>query len=102
MHVIIMAIMLPFTVATASAQGLSAVDALRGAFADQTPEQRRAFCGRVAQAAASCGTIEMPALSACLIRTLPAQDSARVARLANATRGNIGGLMQECGIMFSR
>jgi len=83
-------------------QGGSATDALRGAFAEQTPEQRRAFCGRVAQAAASCGTIEMAALSACLIRTLPAQDSARVARVANATRGNVGGLMQECGITLGR
>ncbi len=102
MPFIIMAVMLNFTVGTAFAQGLSALDAVRGAFADQTPEQRRAFCGRVAQAAASCGTIEMPALSACLIRTLTAQDSARVARVANATRGNIGGLMQECGIMPGR
>lgn len=102
MHFIIMAIMLSFTVGTASAQGLNAVDAVRGAFADQTPEQRRAFCGRMAQAAASCGTIEMPALSACLIRTLPAQDSARVARVAHATRGNIGSLIQECGIMLGR
>ena len=83
-------------------QGGSATDALRGAFAEQTPEQRRAFCGRVAQAAASCGKIEMTALSACLIRTLPAQDSARVARVANATRGNVGGLMQECGISLGR
>lgn len=83
-------------------QGGGAADALRGAFAEQTPEQRRAFCGRVAQAAASCGTIEMAALSACLIRTLPAQDSARVARVANATRGNVGGIMQECGITLGR
>jgi hypothetical protein len=83
-------------------QGGSATDALRGAFAEQTPERRRAFCGRVAQTAASCGTIEMAALSACLIRTLPAQDSARVARVANATRGNVGGLMQECGISLGR
>ena len=83
-------------------QGGSATDALRGAFAEQTPEQRRAFCGRVAQAAAGCGTIDMTALSACLIRTLPAQDSARVARVANASRGNVSGLMQECGIGLGR
>ena len=83
-------------------QGGSATDALRGAFAEQTPEQRRAFCGRVAQAAAGCGTIDMTALSACLIRTLPAQDSARVARVANASRGNVSGLMQECGISLGR
>ncbi|MCA3650511.1 MAG: hypothetical protein IOC54_01580 [Methylobacterium sp.] len=91
-----------FSVPGLGGQGGSATDALRGAFAEQTPEQRRAFCGRVAQAAASCGTIEMAALSACLIRTLPAQDSARVARVANATRGNVGGLMQECGISLGR
>ena len=83
-------------------QGGSATDTLRGAFAEQTPEQRRAFCGRVAQAAAGCGTIDMTALSACLIRTLPAQDSARVARVANASRGNVSGLMQECGIGLGR
>ena len=97
-----MAVILTLTVGTASAQGLGAVDAVRSAFAHQTPEQRRAFCSRVAQAAASCGSIEMPALSACLIRTLPAQDSVRVARVANATRGNVGILMQECGITFGR
>jgi hypothetical protein len=102
MQFIVIAVMFTITVNTASAQGLSAVDAVRGAFADQTPEQRRAFCGRVAQAAASCGSIEMPPLSACLIRTLPAQDSVRVARVANATRGNVGSLMQECGITFGR
>ena len=83
-------------------QGGSATDGLRGAFAEQTPEQRRAFCGRVAQAAASCGTIDMTALSACLIRTLPPQDSARVARVANTSRGNVSGLMQECGITLGR
>jgi hypothetical protein len=83
-------------------QGGSATDALRGAFAEPTPEQRRAFCGRVAQAAAGCGTIDMTALSACLIRTLPAQDSARVARVPNASRGNVSGLMQECGISLGR
>jgi len=83
-------------------QGGSATDGLPGAFAEQTPEQRRAFCGRVAQAAASCGTIDMTALSACLIRTLPPQDSARVARVANTSRGNVSGLMQECGITLGR
>jgi len=83
-------------------QGGNAVDALRGAFGEQTPEQRRAFCGRVSQAAIGCATIDPAALSACLVRTLPAQDSARVARIANATRGNVGGLMQECGITLGR
>ena len=76
--------------------GGSATDALRGAFAEQTPEQRRAFCGRVAQAAVSCGTTEIAALLTCLIRTLPVQDSARAARVANASRGNVSELMREC------
>lgn len=83
-------------------QGGSAADALRGAFAEQTPEQRRAFCGRVAKAAVSCGTTDMGALLVCLIRTLPAQDSARAARVANATRGNVGELIHECGITLGR
>ncbi len=83
-------------------QGGSAADALRGAFVEQTPEQRRAFCGRVSQAAIGCGTMDITALSACLIRTLPAQDSARVARVANASRGNVSGLMQECGLTLGR
>jgi len=83
-------------------QGGSAAEALRGAIGEQTPEQRRAFCGRVSQAAIACGTIDIMALSACLVRTLPAQDSARVARIANATRGNVGGLMQECGLTLGR
>jgi hypothetical protein len=82
--------------------GGSATDVLRGAFAEQTPEQRRAFCGRVAQAAVSCGTTEVAALLACLIRTLPAQDSARAARVANASRGNVSELMRECGITLGR
>ena len=83
-------------------QGGSATDALRGAFAEQTPEKKHAFCGRVTQAAAGSGTIDMTALCACLMRTLPAQDSARVARVANACRGNVSGLMQECGITLGR
>ena len=83
-------------------QGGSATDALRGAFAEQTPEQRRAFCGRVAQAAVTCGTSDMAALLACLIRTLPAQDSARAVRVANASRGNVSELMRECGVTLGR
>lgn len=112
MHFLMMMAVFLYAIGSASAQGLSlpgmgsqggsATDALRGAFAEQTPEQRRAFCGRVAQAAAGCGTIDMAALSACLIRTLPAQDSARVARVANASRGSVSGLMQECGISLGR
>jgi len=112
MRFVVTTLLMLLSVYAATAQGLSipglgvqgggAVDALRGAFVEQTPEQRRAFCGRVSQAAIGCGTMELAALSACLVRTLPAQDSARVARVANATRGNVGGLMQECGITLGR
>ncbi len=112
MRVFVIMTLLLCATAPAMAQGLSlpglggqgggATDALRGAFAEQTPEQRRSFCGRVAQAAKNCGTVDMTALSACLTRTLPAQDSARVARVANASRGNVSGLMQECGITLGR
>ena len=85
-----------------STQGGSAMEALRGTFGEQTPEQKRAFCGRVGQAALGCGTRDMTALSACLVKTLPPQDSARVARVANASRGNAGSLMQECGLTPGR
>ena len=87
---------------SAMPQGGSATDVLRGVLAEQTSEQRRAFCGRVAQAAVSCGTTEIAALLACLIRTLPAQDSARAARVANASRGNVSELMRECGVTLGR
>ncbi|MSP30989.1 MAG: hypothetical protein EXR09_11270 [Acetobacteraceae bacterium] len=112
MRLIFMSALIMIAAGSAMAQGLSvpglgsqggsATDALRGAFAEQTSEQRRAFCGRVAQAAANCSTIELATLSACLIRTLPAQDSVRVVRVANATRGNVGGLIQECGLTLGR
>ncbi len=69
----------------------------------ETPEQKRAFCQRVAQAAMRCGLgLDVTALSACLIRTLPAQDSMRVAQVANSARGNAGSLLTECGIGFGR
>ena len=102
MRVIFMSALIAIFAGSAYAQGGSAVDVLRGAFAEQTSEQRRAFCGRVAQAAVSCGTTDMAALLACLMRTLPAQDSARAARIANASRGNVGELIHECGITLGR
>jgi hypothetical protein len=69
----------------------------------ETPEQKRAFCQRVAQAAMRCGLgLDVTALSACLIRTLPPQDSMRVAQVANSARGNAGSLLTECGIGFGR
>ena len=79
------------------------IQALQGAFGQQTPEQRRAFCTRVGQAAMRCGlSLDMNALSACLIRTLPPEDSARAARVINVSRGSPGALLNECGVTMGR
>ena len=84
-------------------QGGSAAQALQGAFGPQTPEQRRAFCTRVGQAALRCGlTSDMAALAACLIRTLPPEDSVRAARVINVSRGTPGALLGECGVAAAR
>jgi hypothetical protein len=69
----------------------------------ETPEQKRAFCGRVAGAAARCGmagglSLDMVGLTACMVRTLQPQDSMRVAQVANSARGNAGAVLAECGI----
>ncbi len=75
------------------------MSALQGVFGQQTPEQKRAFCTRVAGAARQCGlTLDMTVLGTCLIRSLPAEDSARVARVANTARGNPSALLSECGL----
>lgn len=77
----------------------STAQALQGVFGQQTPEQKRAFCTRVAGAARSCGlTLDVTALTACLMRSLPGEDAARVARVANTARGNPTSLLSECGI----
>ena len=77
--------------------------ALQNIFGAQSPEQRRALCRRVGEAAARCGLgTDIAALSSCLIRTLPPEDSVRVARIANTARGNAGALLTECGITFGR
>ena len=69
----------------------------------ETPEQKRAFCGRVAMAALRCGPgFDVVALSSCLIRTLPPQDSLRVAQVANNARGSAGALLSDCGVGGSR
>lgn len=75
------------------------LSALQGVLGQQTPEQKRAFCTRVAGAARQCGlTLDMTVLGTCLIRSLPAEDSARVARVANTARGNPAALLSECGV----
>ncbi len=73
----------------------------------QTPEQKRAFCQRAAGAATRCAgqaglALDTATLTACLIRTLPPEDSMRVAQVANATRGNAMSLLSECGITTGR
>jgi hypothetical protein len=63
-----------------------------------TPEQKRAFCQRVAAAALRCGpTTDLVGLSSCLVRTLPWQDSLRVGQVAAASRGDVAALLTECG-----
>ena len=69
----------------------------------ETPEQKRAFCGRVASAAARCGmagglSLDMVAITTCMVRSLPPQDSLRVAQVANSARGNAGAVLSECGV----
>ena len=44
----------------------------------------------------------MAALSACLIRTLPPEDSLRAARVINVSRGSPGALLGECGVVPAR
>ncbi len=69
----------------------------------ETPEQKRAFCQRIAGAAFRCGpTLDMANLSACLVRTLPPEDSLRVAQVANNARGNPSALLSDCGIGLGR
>ncbi|MBU8539719.1 hypothetical protein [Falsiroseomonas tokyonensis] len=71
----------------------------------ETPQQQREFCQRLATAAGRCamaGGIAAPALAACLAQGLPAQDSIRVAQLAQASRGSLAGLLSECGIGLGR
>lgn len=64
----------------------------------QTPDQRQAFCRRVGEAASRCGTLDVMALSTCVIRNLPAEDSMRVAQVANNARGNASSVLSECGV----
>lgn len=98
----LLALLVLFAAPSAAAAGSDPppvlMDALRGAFAEQTPAERRAFCLRVGQATMRCGSTDVLVLSACLVRSLPPGDSARVARVANAMRGNAGALLHECGI----
>jgi hypothetical protein len=85
---------------TPQASGTPGLPWLGGA---ETPEQKRAFCQRVAGAALRCGpTLDIASLSACLMRSLPPQDSMRVAQVANSARGGASALLSECGVGFGR
>lgn len=91
----------------AFAQGLPSIPGLQnipglGAPQAETPEQKRAFCGRVAMAAVRCGTLDVAGLTTCLVRTLPPQDSIRIARVAQAANGNAGALLTECSVPGGR
>jgi hypothetical protein len=91
----------------AFAQGLPNIPGLQnipgfGAPQAETPEQKRAFCGRIAMAAVRCGTLDVAGLTICLVRTLPPQDSLRIARVAQAANGNAGALLTECGVTGGR
>ncbi len=68
----------------------------------ETPQQKREFCQRVAGATMRCGTFDMTALGACLVRSMPPGDSMRVAQVANNARGNVSSLMSDCGISLGR
>jgi hypothetical protein len=71
----------------------------------ETPQQKREFCQRVASAAGRCaasGGVALTALTACLVQALPAQDSMRVAQVAQSARGSAGSLLSECGIGSGR
>lgn len=90
---------LPSTPSVPSIPSLGGQAPSTQALTAQTPEQRRAFCQRVGTAASGCGLgIGAQALTACVIRALPTEDSLRVARVANDTRGDASSLMRECGV----
>lgn len=93
--------------APALAQGLPNLQglgqAIPGLTQPETPAQKREFCGRVAGASARCAasgglSLSVTALTSCLIRTLPPQDSLRVAQVAQRSQGSAGALLGECGI----
>ncbi|MGK7869037.1 hypothetical protein [Falsiroseomonas sp. E2-1-a20] len=71
----------------------------------ETPQQKREFCQRVAGAAGRCamsGGLSTVALTSCLVQGLPAQDSLRVAQVAQSARGSAASLLSECGIGLGR
>ena len=99
MRAVLAMTMLPALAGPAMGQGFS----LPGLGGAETPEQKRAFCQRIAGAAMRCGPgFDIASLSACLVRSLPPQDSMRVAQVASSARGSASALLSECGVGFGR
>ena len=101
--------MLP--VGQAAAQGIQGLQGLGqsipGLTQPQTPEERQGFCRRVAAAAGQCLLtgglgLDVVGLTGCLVRTLPPQDSLRMAQVAQRAGGSAGALLGECGIGAGR
>jgi hypothetical protein len=95
----------------AAAQGLPNIpglgNAIPGLSKPQTPEEKRAFCGRAASAAAKCAgagglSLDAVGLTSCLMKSMPTQDSLQLAQVAQRAGGSAGSLLSECGIGFSR
>ncbi|TDH61843.1 hypothetical protein E2C06_15045 [Dankookia rubra] len=95
----------------AAAQGLPNIpglgNAIPGLGRPQTPEEKRAFCGRAASAAARCvgaGGLSLDAvgLTSCLMKSMSPQDSLQLAQVAQRTGGSAGNLLGECGIGVSQ
>lgn len=98
----VLALIVLLGVAPALGQGLPGL--LRGT-QQETPQQKREFCQRIATAAGRCaigGGLSATAVTACLMQGLPPQDQLRVAQAAQSARGSVSGLLSECGIGFGR
>jgi hypothetical protein len=109
--VVVAALLAGPAAAPGAAQGLPNIpglgNALPGLAKPQTPEEKRAFCGRAASAAAKCLaagglSLDMVGLTSCLVKTLQPQDALQVAQVAQRAGGSAGSLLSECGIGLGR
>ncbi len=67
------------------------------------PDTGSAFCQRVGRAVLACraggvGLMDLAGLGTCLARTLPVQDSLRVAQAAQRAQGSPASVLTECGL----
>lgn len=111
MHIAGIVVIAALLAGPAAAQGLPNIPglghAIPGLTKPQTPEEKRAFCGRAASAAAKCAgasglSLDAAALTSCLVRSMSPQDSLQLAQVAQRAGGSAGSLLGECGIGFSR